>query len=134
MQVLGVHLSGFERYPGLRRKPFKNQALYAREILFFIKRNGLSSNTLIREKMEFAPFIDPEPGALVQRYSWEIDSFPRPEPASEEFSQLHADVVYERNRRAKEIKDEIQRIGNISADRSSAYLLTDTDSTSLTKH
>ncbi|KAH6974180.1 hypothetical protein BKA56DRAFT_733835 [Ilyonectria sp. MPI-CAGE-AT-0026] len=67
--------------------------------------------------MNFAPFIDPEPGALVQRYSWEIDSIPRPETASAEFSQLHADIVYERNRRANEIKDEIQRISNISADR-----------------
>jgi hypothetical protein len=55
--------------------------------------------------MEFAPFIDPEPGALVQRYSWEIDSIPRPETASAEFSQLQADIVYERNRRANEIKE-----------------------------
>lgn len=82
--------------------------------------------------MEFAPFIDPEPGALVQRYSWEIDSIPRPETASAEFSQLHADIVYERNRRANEIKYEIQRIENISADRSAVYFLMNTVSISLT--
>ncbi|KAH7139864.1 hypothetical protein B0J13DRAFT_677009 [Dactylonectria estremocensis] len=60
--------------------------------------------------MQFAPFIDPEPGALVQRYSWDIESISRTEPDSEEFSQLRADLIGDRERKAAERQEEIRRI------------------------
>ncbi|KAH7129225.1 hypothetical protein EDB81DRAFT_860164 [Dactylonectria macrodidyma] len=60
--------------------------------------------------MQFAPFIDPEPSALVQRYSWEIETIPRTEPDTKEFSQLRADFIGDRDRKAAERQDEIRRI------------------------
>ncbi|KAK7424338.1 hypothetical protein QQX98_000606 [Neonectria punicea] len=60
--------------------------------------------------METARYIDPEPGALVQRFSWEIEARERTEADTEEFDQLRSDFISERERRDRERQESIRRI------------------------
>lgn len=57
--------------------------------------------------------VDPTPGALVERYSWEIDTIQRDrQDDTEEFSQVRSELAAERERKAKSKarREEIQRI------------------------
>ncbi|KPM38460.1 hypothetical protein AK830_g8093 [Neonectria ditissima] len=60
--------------------------------------------------MATAHYVDPEPGALVQRFSWEIEARERTEADTEEFDQLRSDFISERERREKERRENIRRI------------------------
>ena len=77
-------------------------------------RLPLRSQTSNMSGVNFAstPYIDPEPGALVQRFSWEIENGPRTEPDSEEFKQLRTSLAHkqEKERKAKLSQDERHRI------------------------
>ncbi len=55
-------------------------------------------------------FIDPEPGALVKRFSWEVEARQRADTDTIEYEQLRSDFLAERNRRATERQREIERI------------------------
>jgi len=54
--------------------------------------------------------MEPGPGALVERFSWEIEARQRTDTDTEEFNQLRVDLVAERERRAIETRNNVQRI------------------------
>jgi hypothetical protein len=60
--------------------------------------------------MMAAGFIDPEPGALVQRFSWEVEARERTDTDTVEYEQLRSDFLAERDRRAAERRRDIERI------------------------
>lgn len=55
-------------------------------------------------------FIDPEPGALVERFSWEVEARQRTESDTAEYDQLRSDFLSERDRRVRERRREIESI------------------------
>ena len=58
--------------------------------------------------MAATAFSDPEPAALVQRFSWEVEA--RQGTGTREYDQLGCDLLAETNRRAKERERDIRRI------------------------
>ena len=55
-------------------------------------------------------FVDPEPGALVERFSWEVEARERTEADTVEYDQLRSDFLLERDRRARERQRHIETI------------------------
>lgn len=53
---------------------------------------------------------DPEPGALVQRFSWELEARQRTEADTAEQDQLRSDFLSERDRRERERGRDIERL------------------------
>ncbi|KFA70589.1 hypothetical protein S40285_04684 [Stachybotrys chlorohalonatus IBT 40285] len=56
---------------------------------------------------------DPTPGALVQRFSWELDAQPDNPDDSEPYQQLRSDVKKDNERKARQRQAEIQRIQDL---------------------
>jgi PAS domain-containing protein len=54
--------------------------------------------------------MDPEPGALVEQFSWDLETSQRSEPESEQFALLRSDLIEERERTARDRQDEMRRI------------------------
>lgn len=60
--------------------------------------------------METSRFVDPEPGALVQRFSWEMEAQQRTEADTVEYAQLRSDFLWEKDRREREKQRSIERL------------------------
>ena len=60
--------------------------------------------------MAAARFRDPEPGALVERFSWEVEARRRTEADTAESDQLRADFLSERDRRERDRRRTIERL------------------------
>ncbi|KAH7322622.1 hypothetical protein B0I35DRAFT_476554 [Stachybotrys elegans] len=55
--------------------------------------------------------MEPTPGSLVQRFSWELDN--QPDSPDESYQQLRNDVIEDRDRRARQLEAELRRIQDI---------------------
>lgn len=60
--------------------------------------------------MDFAQTPYPEPGELVQRFSWEVEARPDDEPGSAEFNQVREDFIVDQARRRGDKLAELDRI------------------------
>lgn len=60
--------------------------------------------------METSRVIDPEPGALVQRFSWEMEAQERTEADTVEYAQLRSDFLSERDTREREKQRKMERL------------------------
>lgn len=53
---------------------------------------------------------DPRPGALVERFSWEMESRGRSDSDTDEFNQLRLDLIEQTKNKSREREMEIRRV------------------------